>query len=91
MTEKRSGGRHREAAGATHETAGAAHEAAGDIAKRRPRLPPPLQIAVCGDMNYGAIATGNRPILIRCAEHHPTGNSRLVIRQSSNITARFEV
>ena len=22
-------------------------------------------------VNYGAIATGNRPILIRCAEHHP--------------------
>ncbi|MBR5617188.1 MAG: hypothetical protein IKW50_03295, partial [Oscillospiraceae bacterium] len=25
-------------------------------------------------MSYGAIATGNRPILIRCAEHHPAGN-----------------
>ena len=21
--------------------------------------------------NYGALATGKRPILIRCAEHHP--------------------
>ena len=27
-------------------------------------------------MNYGAIATGNRPILIRCAEHHPLRISR---------------
>ena len=32
---------------------------------------------------YCAIATGNRPILIRCAEHHPAGNSRLTSRQKS--------
>ena len=37
----------------------------------------PTQGALCvalpraESMNYGAIATGNRPILIRCAEHHP--------------------
>ena len=27
-------------------------------------------------MNYGAIATGNRPILIRCALQHPKGGGK---------------